>query len=415
MIFALLTLLSALSLGFVSGWFSIIGIMTIYAGAAFHALIMGLVLEGGKLVTTSWLYRNWQFSTWKLKLPLIFLTIVLSLITSIGVFGFLSKAHLEQNASTIDNSAKIESLNEQIDREKSSIADNQKIINQLDATVNSYLGKDRTDKSVSIRKSQASQRKELRDNIDASQKRIDELSSDKFKLESELRKVQLEVGPIRYIAELIYSSDDANKNIESAVKIFTLIISLTLEPLAVILLLAANHTFLRLTNEKEVSQETKESEKTTDSQHVGSKKNRKIVFQTGNLRYDEDTETGPQEVIDEEETETLEEERSVLPRSEESEIVSKSSEISRQDSEFGETRQSEEENKIDSEFNQPETQEIRSKDLDYSNEPHFIPQKLKDGDLLVKNKESSPENKNQNTNSNKYPRPLSWLKEFVGK
>lgn len=252
MIFALITLLTALALAGVAGWFSILGFMAIYAGAPMYALIMGVVTECAKLVTTSWLYRNWEYASWKLKLPLLYFTIALMAVTSIGVFGFLSKAHLEQTSSTLDNSAKIETLDYQINREKSIIADNEKIISQLDATVNSYLGKDRTDRSLAVRKSQAPQRKQLRDDIDAAQKRIDKLSEEKFKLESEVRKLQLEVGPIRYIAELIYGEkENSNKNIESAVRIFTLLIVSTLDPLAVILLIAANHTLLRLRNEKE--------------------------------------------------------------------------------------------------------------------------------------------------------------------
>ncbi len=257
MIFALLTLLAALALAAVAGWFSIIGIMSIYAGAAIHALIMGVVLEGGKLVTTSWLYRNWSYASWKLRAPLIVFTLTLMLATSIGVFGFLSKAHLEQGASTVDNGAKIERLNQQIAREKSVIADDEKVIGQLDATINSYIGKDRTDRSLSVRRSQAPQRKQLRDDIDASQKRVDGFSDEKLKLESEVRKLQLDVGPIRYIAELIYGVDNnTDKNIESAVRIFTLIIVSTLDPLAVILLIAANHTLLRYQNEKKEKAES---------------------------------------------------------------------------------------------------------------------------------------------------------------
>ena len=252
MIFALITLFAALSLATVAGWFSIVGFMAIYAGAPIPALIMGAVTELAKLVTVSWIYRNWEYSDWKLKAPLIYFTIALMTATSIGVFGFLSKAHLEQGAGTVDNSSKIETLNYQIEREKAIIADNEKVIAQLDATVNSFLGKDRTDRSLSVRRSQAPQRKQLRDESAAVQKRIDELSAEKFKLESEVRKMQLEVGPIRYIAELFYGvEENATKNIESAVRIFTLLIVSTLDPLAVILLIAANHTLLRLRNEKE--------------------------------------------------------------------------------------------------------------------------------------------------------------------
>lgn len=251
MIFALITLFTAFALAGVAGWFSIVGFMAIYAGAPLPALIMGAVTELAKLVTVSWIYRNWAYSDWKLKLPLIYFTIALMTATSIGVFGFLSKAHLEQGAGTVDNSSRIETLNYQINREKAIIADNEKVIAQLDATVNSFLGKDRTDRSLSVRRSQAPQRNQLRDESAAVQKRIDELSAEKFKLESEVRKMQLEVGPIRYIAELFYGvEENATKNIESAVRIFTLLIVSTLDPLAVILLIAANHTLLRLRNEK---------------------------------------------------------------------------------------------------------------------------------------------------------------------
>lgn len=252
MIFALFTLLAALAVAAVAGWFSIIGVMAIYAGAPFNAaLVMGIVLEIAKLVTTSWIYRNWKSANWTLKGPLLYFTAALMLATSIGVFGFLSKAHLEQGAKTIDNGPRVERIEQQIAREKSVITDNERVIAQLDATINSYLGKDRTDRSVSIRRNQAPQRKQLKDEIDAANKRIDGFSEEKFKLQSEIRSLELEVGPIRYIAELVYGTDgNTTKNIESAVKIFTLLIVSTLDPLAIILLVAANHSILRRQNEK---------------------------------------------------------------------------------------------------------------------------------------------------------------------
>lgn len=252
MIFALLTLFSALAVAAVAGWFSIIGVMAIYAGAPFHsALVMGVVLELAKLITTSWVYRNWTLAGWGLKGPLIYFTVALMLATSIGVFGFLSKAHLEQGSKTIDNGPRVERIEQQIAREKAVITDNEKVITQLDATINSYLGKDRTDRSVSIRRSQAPQRKQLKDEIDSANKRIDGFSEEKFKLQSEIRALELEVGPIRYIAELIYGSENgSSKNVEGAVKIFTLLIVSTLDPLAIILLVAANHSLLRRQDEK---------------------------------------------------------------------------------------------------------------------------------------------------------------------
>lgn len=253
MLFAILTLLSALSVAGVAGWFSIVGVMSIYAGAPLNAaLIMGMTLEGAKLVTISWLYRNWSTASWALKGPLVYFMVALMVATSIGVFGFLTKAHLEQGAATIDNAAKVERLDQQIAREKATIADNEKVIAQLDTAINSFLGNDKTDRALSVRRAQAPQRKQLRDEIQAAQKQIDVYSEERLKLTSEVRALQLEVGPIKYIADLFYgSSGNESSKIEAAVTIFTLLIVSTLDPLAVILLIAANHTMLRIQREKE--------------------------------------------------------------------------------------------------------------------------------------------------------------------
>lgn len=251
MYFAIITLLTSLALATVAGWFSIIGIMAILAGAPLHALVAGIIIEIAKLVTTSWIYRNWNFATIKLKILLMFFTALIMLVTSMGVFGFLSKAHLEQGSSVIDNTPKVERLDQQIAREKVTIESAEKTLEQLNATLDSYLGKDRADRSVVIRKRQEPQRKQLKEEIDAANRRIDSFGDEKFKLQSEIRKFQLEVGPIRYIAELIYGAENnSDKNIERAVRVFILLLVLTLDPLAVTLLVAANNSLLRYQNEK---------------------------------------------------------------------------------------------------------------------------------------------------------------------
>lgn len=255
MFFALITLLSALSLATVAGWFSIIGFMAIYAGAPMYALVMGAVMEAAKLVTASWLYRNWDDASWKLKVPLLYFVFALMVATSIGVFGFLSKAHLEQTSATLDNAPRIEQLNYQIQREEELIADNDKMIAQLDQVVQVLTDAQRIrgrDGSIAVRQSQAAQRQSLREDSTAARNRIDELNKERFVLESEVRKLELEVGPIRYIAELFYGvKEETNENIEAAVRFFTLLLVSTLDPLAVILLIAANHTLIKRRNEKE--------------------------------------------------------------------------------------------------------------------------------------------------------------------
>ena len=170
--------------------------------------------------------------------------------TSMSVFGFLSKAHLQQGAETLDNVPKIERLDDQISREKARIADDQKVIGQLDATVNSFIGKDNGDRALQVRRSQDRQRSQLRTDINNAQKSIDQLNTEKAPLASEVKKLQLDVGPLRYIGELIYGSDNVDKNIESAVKLFSMLIVLILDPSAVMLLTAYNHSVLRRENEK---------------------------------------------------------------------------------------------------------------------------------------------------------------------
>lgn len=396
MIFAILTLVAALALAAVAGWFSIIGIMSIYAGASFQALIMGVVLEAGKLVTTSWLYRNWNYSTWHLKAPLIIFTLILMIATSIGVFGFLSKAHLEQGASTLDNSAKIERLEQQILREKNIIASNQIIIDQLDATVNSYLNDNKADRSIAVRRMQNAQRKELSKEINLSQQRIDQYNDEKLKLQSEIRKLQLDVGPIRYIADLIYgTAGNTDKNIEAAVRIFTLIIVSTLDPLAVILLIAANHTLIRLRSKNEESGKEK---------HI--------------LLNNADNEATP---VDNGLTDN-----NILDMSTENEIIAKDTtdtvtNVSESDSLL--------KNNVDLDTDALSRYVIPTEEKAHSvknntdawvhkenifreivgNSAHFVPQKVKEHSPTLGSNNAEP---NSVIKDNSYPKPLSWLTEF---
>lgn len=243
MFLILLTFIVSFLIAGIAAWFSISGIMAIFAGAKVASFLMGAVLECGKLLTTSWLYRNWADSPKLIKFPLVGFTIVIMFITSMGTFGFLSKAHIEQGASTGDNVAKIERLDQQITREKLKIADNDKVINQLDAAVNSYATQNKTKQSIDLRRRQDSQRNELKRSEDESQKIIDSLTDQKFILQSSVRAYELEVGPIKYIAALIYS--DPTNNLESAVRIVTLIIVSVFDPFAIVLLIAANYSLMK--------------------------------------------------------------------------------------------------------------------------------------------------------------------------
>jgi hypothetical protein len=140
MFIAILTLLSALSISGVAIFYSVIGLATIFPGAFVPVVIMGGVLEVGKLITASWLYRNWKFTPFMLKTYLTTAVIILSLITSMGIFGFLSKAHLEQNLASDTLIQRIQILNDKIDSEKNSIVRQNAVIDRLESSISRDTG-----------------------------------------------------------------------------------------------------------------------------------------------------------------------------------------------------------------------------------------------------------------------------------
>jgi len=235
-----LALLSALAVSGVSAYYSIIGLTTIFSSQFWPVVIMGTVLEFGKLVTASWLYRNWDMSSILIRTYLTSAVIVLMLITSMGIFGFLSKAHIEQSLN-INNGGReqVAIIQNNIDVQKQYIDDLNKQIQQIDAAINKMT--DRGQANSSLRA--ADQQRKTRDSLvlkkDIHVKNISTLTQERIKYESESRKLEAEVGPIKYIAELIYENGEA-ANLERAVRYVIILLVLVFDPLAVILLIAAN-------------------------------------------------------------------------------------------------------------------------------------------------------------------------------
>ena len=239
---AILTLLVALAISGVAAWYSIVGLMAIFAAAALPIAIMGGVLEVGKLLTASWLYQNWNRAPVLLKSYLSIAVVVLMFITSMGIFGFLSKAHIDQTISTGDNSLLISQIDNKIAREQNRVEDAEKVIAQLDQAVQVLMDFDRIrgkDGAIAVRESQKEERRNLNDIIDSASSTIARLQSEKLTLDSEQLKLEAEVGPIKYIAGLFY--EETNKNIlEEAVRYVILVIIFVFDPLAVLLVIAAN-------------------------------------------------------------------------------------------------------------------------------------------------------------------------------
>lgn len=250
MILLALMFACAFALSGAAAFYSIVGLMAIFAAAPMPIAIMGSILEVSKLVIASWLYRNWQPIPKPMKGYLTGALVILMFLTSMGIFGFLSKAHLDQGVPTGDIAAKVALLDEKINTEKENINVARTTIRQLDSQVDQTLGRSTDEsgatRSAALRRSQTKERAKLTAEIDTAQARIAKLNEEKAPVAAELRKVEAEVGPIKYIAQLIYGQEAGTDStlLEKAVQWVTILIVAVFDPLAVIMLIAANWTLL---------------------------------------------------------------------------------------------------------------------------------------------------------------------------
>lgn len=247
-LFALLTLLTALSIAGVAAWFSIIGLMYIFAASALSIAVMAIVLEIGKLVTASWLYRNWKESPLGLKLYLIPALIILMFITSLGIFGYLSRAHIEAGAPVGDDLAMVARLEQQIEVEQRNIDRNEQILLQLDRAIDEFIDRGFVTRGLEQRESQAAERSSIAESTRESLNRIDELRSQQFELETRVRMFETEIGPIKYVAALLYENPE--EHIDKAVRGIILLLIFVFDPLAVLLLVAANFSIIQHERQK---------------------------------------------------------------------------------------------------------------------------------------------------------------------
>ena len=247
-----ITLLTALLLSSVAAYFSVVGLMAVFASAAIPIAIMGGTLELAKVVTASWVYRNWQTAPFIIRTYLTISVVVLSLITSLGIFGYLSKAHLDQAIPSGDIAARLTLIDEKIKVEKDNIDVNRKAVKQMDDSVDQVMGRSTdekgADKAASLRKAQQKERYRLLNEIETYNKRVAALNEERAPIASEIRKVEAEVGPIKYIAALIYDTQSTD-TLEKAVRWVIISLVLVFDPLAILLLIAANISLKQLKGE----------------------------------------------------------------------------------------------------------------------------------------------------------------------
>jgi hypothetical protein len=235
-------LATAVALSSVAAYYSIVGLMAIFAAAQIPIAIMGSTLEVAKIVTATWLKRNWKETPILLRTYFVVAIAVLMLITSAGIFGFLSKAYLEQNLVSGNVSAKVEIIDEKIKVSRENIEVNRKALKQLDDAVDQVMARSSSetgaDKAVSIRRSQAKERARLLQEIEAEQKKISQFTEERAPLAAEIRKVEAEVGPIKYVAALLYDDANNKETLDKSVRILILLIVFTFDPLAVLMFIA---------------------------------------------------------------------------------------------------------------------------------------------------------------------------------
>jgi hypothetical protein len=268
MLLAILTLFSGLAISAVAIYYSVLGLASIFAAAVIPIVIMGTILELSKLVAAWWLKVNWHRAPLLLKSYMLIAVLILMVITSMGIFGFLSRAHSDQAIPTGDVVSQVAIFDEKIKTQRDNIEAARKALAQMDAQVDARLARSEDDRgaerAVQIRRTQARERAALQAEIAKAQTEIAALNEQKAPIASKLRAVEAEVGAIKYIAKLIYGENPDANLLEKAVTWVIIIIVLVFDPLAVLLLLSSQLSFQWYRQEKEQKQEKSAPEEDTE-------------------------------------------------------------------------------------------------------------------------------------------------------
>lgn len=235
-----LALTAGIAISAISAWYSIVGLTAIFAGAFWSIVIMGATLEVGKIITVTYLYRNWKSLSLLITTYFISAVMILMAITSMGTFGYLSKAHIEHTSDSQNIDAKLERIDQMITRERERIVRAERVQSQLDASINSLIDQKYVVIGLEARRKQESERKDIAERIREYQTTIDKLTDEKIPLQQSMRDARREVGPIRYVAELIYGSSDTEL-MERSIRGIIILLVLVLDPLAILLIMVSTH------------------------------------------------------------------------------------------------------------------------------------------------------------------------------
>jgi hypothetical protein len=283
--FGLLALFTAILLASVSGYFSVVGLSSLFAAAFIPVVIMGSSMEFAKLAATAWLHHNWNDSPRALKYYLTTAVIVLMLVTSMGIFGFLSKGHMAQEAPLAKIEINIAQLDDQIKQQqdiinlkKEQIANAKVQATQLNTIVDNKLSRD-DNTAANLRQQQRKERTKIDETITQVtqeiikiQETISELEMKKSEIQIKASEVHADLGPVKYVAELwndIFPNKDGSKvSTGTAIRIVIVMIMLVFDPVAVVLVIAALVSFdkHRVEWARIVKERTVEAKRTKEEQ-----------------------------------------------------------------------------------------------------------------------------------------------------
>ena len=240
MTLALIVLGVALAISGVAAFYSIVGLMAIFSASALSIAVMGSVLEVGKLATASWLYQNWKKVPRFLKYYLTGAVVILMFITSMGIFGYLSKSHIDAGTGTSELYVKLERLESNIESERKSISRAEGQLDKLDFALERYIELNAVSKGLRKRDEQKPERDTLAQTVDESQDKIDIYLDERAEIQLKIKSFEVEVGPLKYISALLFGESDSVNYLDKAVRYVIILLIFVFDPLAVLMLIAAN-------------------------------------------------------------------------------------------------------------------------------------------------------------------------------
>ena len=271
------TFLCALVLAIAAAILAVMGMSALFpAGGAILMFVIS-VLEVTKFNLAVWLHQNWKDIGYSMKSYLTAALVSLMLLTSMSIFGFFSAAHVEQNIGREDTTIQLETIDAKLTRERDRMENANDRLSQLDAAINRYTELGYVTRGLEAREEQAEERELLNTTIDEAQNTILELRSERAELEKKTARLEAEIGPVKYVAALIYGEQAAKTNIEQAIRIIILMIVFVFDPLAVVLLIAATWSMNKKPKQTSTEKQITLTEEISTNDFTSNEKEGKIV------------------------------------------------------------------------------------------------------------------------------------------